>query len=197
MDILSSLYVSLGYSTVQFHDNLDIRRKRSCSLAGFSSQNGERAWGFYDRRAAFCCVLLRAKALRRISMKKYFLFTVGRVCRVRQFTTGSRVMAEFSLRRGGWNGGAEVAETTVKGFLCCWFRRTGKAMGEVHQCWWICREIGSNITCFTFYIHLLPICWLSLLSTASSTTPNWLNQTQLIITVTLLQCSPFNLTCCT
>jgi hypothetical protein len=34
-------------------------------------------------------------------------------------------------------------------------------MGQVYQRWWrICREInvfpGSNITCFTFYIHLCP-----------------------------------------
>jgi hypothetical protein len=31
--------------------------------------------------------------------------------------------------------GAEVAETTVKRLLCCGFRRTGKAMGQVCQCW--------------------------------------------------------------
>jgi hypothetical protein len=36
-----------------------------------------------------------------------------------------------------------VAETTVKRLLCCGFRRTGKAMVQVYQCWWrICREIG-------------------------------------------------------
>jgi hypothetical protein len=29
---------------------------------------------------------------------------------------------------------AEVAETTVKRFLCCGFRCTGKAMGQVYQC---------------------------------------------------------------
>jgi hypothetical protein len=35
-----------------------------------------------------------------------------------------------------------VAETTVKTLLCCVFRRTGKAMGQMYQCWWrICREI--------------------------------------------------------
>jgi hypothetical protein len=35
-----------------------------------------------------------------------------------------------------------VAETTVKRLLCCGFRRIGKAMGHVYQCWWrICREI--------------------------------------------------------
>jgi hypothetical protein len=42
-----------------------------------------------------------------------------------------------------WNGGAEVTETTVKTLLCCGFRRTGKAMGRVYQCWRrICREIN-------------------------------------------------------
>jgi hypothetical protein len=35
-----------------------------------------------------------------------------------------------------------VAEITVKILLCCGFRRTGKAMGQVYQCWWrIYREI--------------------------------------------------------
>jgi hypothetical protein len=35
-----------------------------------------------------------------------------------------------------------VAETTVKRLLCCGFRRIGKAMGQVCQCWWkVCREI--------------------------------------------------------
>jgi hypothetical protein len=35
-----------------------------------------------------------------------------------------------------WNGGAEVAETTVRRPLCCGFRRTGKATGHLYQCWW-------------------------------------------------------------
>jgi hypothetical protein len=65
----------------------------------------------------------------------------------------------FRWWRRAWNGGAGVAETAAKRLLCCGFRRTGNAMGQVYQCWWrICREIdvfpGSNITCFTFYIHL-------------------------------------------
>jgi hypothetical protein len=71
--------------------------------------------------------------------------------------------------------GAEVAETTVKWLLCCGFRRAGKAMGQVYHCLWrIYREIllnaffpGTNITCFTFYIHLWPIYWLSLVSRES------------------------------
>jgi hypothetical protein len=55
--------------------------------------------------------------------------------------------------------GRPIEIVTVNRRLCCGFRRTGKAMGQVYQCWWrICREInvflGSNITCFTFHIHL-------------------------------------------
>jgi hypothetical protein len=55
--------------------------------------------------------------------------------------------------------GADVAETTVKILLLCGFRRTGKAIKQAYRCWWrICRKInvllGSNIACFTFYIHI-------------------------------------------
>jgi hypothetical protein len=70
---------------------------------------------------------------------------------------------------------AEVAETTVKRLLCCGFRRTGKAIGQVYQCRWrICPKInvfslGSNIACFTFCIHLWPIYCLSLILQLSQT----------------------------
>jgi hypothetical protein len=72
----------------------------------------------------------------------------------------------FSWWRRGWNGGAEVAETTVKRLLCCRFRSTGKVMGQVYQCWWrMCREIivffsGSNIMFYVLYqfvAHLLTV----------------------------------------
>jgi hypothetical protein len=47
-----------------------------------------------------------------------------------------------------------VPEATVRRLV-----KTGKAMGNVHQCWWrIRQEIiffpGLNITCYAFYIHL-------------------------------------------
>jgi hypothetical protein len=51
--------------------------------------------------------------------------------------------------------GAEVTETTVKRLLCCGFRRNGKAMGQVYQCWWkMCREIKSfpRFEYHTFYV---------------------------------------------
>jgi hypothetical protein len=41
--------------------------------------------------------------------------------------------------------GAELTETRVKRLLCCGFRRTGKAMGQVYQCWWrIGRELSGS-----------------------------------------------------
>jgi hypothetical protein len=78
-------------------------------------------------------------SMQRIFIKKCFLFTVRSVCRVKQFTTGWQT---FRWWWRGWNEGAEVAETAVR-LLCCGFRRSGKAMRQVYQCWWrICREIN-------------------------------------------------------
>jgi hypothetical protein len=87
---------------------------------------------------------------------------VTSICLVRQKTPWWHT---FHWWRTVWNGGTEVAETTVKRLLCCGFQRTGKAMGQVYKCRWIYREMsvffpGSNITCFTFYIHLWPVYWL-------------------------------------
>jgi hypothetical protein len=69
-------------------------------------------------------------------------------------------VAKFSLMTKKLKWRCEVAETTVKRLVWRGFRRTGKAMGQVYQCWWrICREInvlfpGLNIACFTLYIDL-------------------------------------------
>jgi hypothetical protein len=48
-----------------------------------------------------------------------------------------------------------MTETTIKRLLCCGFRRSGKAMGQVYQCWRrICREIMFSF--FQFRIsHVL------------------------------------------
>jgi hypothetical protein len=90
-DVIVFLYVSLGSSTVQFHDILDSRRACACSEAGFSSQNGHRAWGLSYWRAAFCCTFLWVKdSMQRIFLKKWFLFTVGSVSRVKRIKTGPR-----------------------------------------------------------------------------------------------------------
>jgi hypothetical protein len=101
-------------------------------------------------------------SMQRISINKCFLFTVGSVFRVKRFTTGWQT---FLWWRRGWNGGAEVAETTVRRLLCWGFRHSRKAMGQLYQV-----EDTSRNKCFlqfrishffTFYIHLWPIYWLS------------------------------------
>jgi hypothetical protein len=63
---------------------------------------------------------------------------------------------KHSLMTKSSNGGAEMAETTVKRLLCCRFQCNGKAMGQVHQCWCrICQEINVfsrfeyHVSCFT------------------------------------------------
>jgi hypothetical protein len=57
---------------------------------------------------------------------------------------------------------AEVAETTVKGLVYCGFRRTGKAMGQMYQCWWrMYREINVRFL-YPFVTGLLIVprsCW--------------------------------------
>jgi hypothetical protein len=90
--------------------------------------------------------------MQRIFIKKCFLFTDGSVCRVKRFTTGWQTFRWWR----GWNGGAEVAGTTVKRLLHCVFRRTADAMGQVYQCWWrVWREI--NVSCRLEYhmFHVL------------------------------------------
>jgi hypothetical protein len=109
---------------------------------------------------------LRVKGLNAEDIhKEMFPVYGGKCCHMKRFRAGWQT---FPWWRTGWDGGAEVAETTVTRLLWCGFRRTGNAMGQVYQCWWrIRREInisfsGANITCFTFYIYLWPIYWLSL-----------------------------------
>jgi hypothetical protein len=136
MNIIGFLCAPLGGSTVQLHESLGSRRACPCSEAGFSSQNGDSDYGVYYRRALFCW---QKNSVQSIFIKKCFLFTVGIVCRVKRYIAGRQ---KFRWWRRRLNGGAEVVETTVKRLPCCGFRRTGKVIGQVYQCWWrICREI--------------------------------------------------------
>jgi hypothetical protein len=47
---------------------------------------------------------------------------------VKEFSQGRSKVADDA------GPGAEVAETTTKRLICCGFRHTGKAIGEVYQC---------------------------------------------------------------
>jgi hypothetical protein len=93
------------------------------------------------KSSVLLCVILWARGLNAKDIHKKMFPVYGAKCFSRErFTTGWQT---FRLWRSGWNGVAEVAEATVRRLLCCGFRLTGKAMGQVCQCWWrICREIN-------------------------------------------------------
>jgi hypothetical protein len=128
MDVIGFLCESLGSIIVQFHDSLGSRRPCAC-LMNVLPKSCVLLYDFYEHK----------DSVQTTFIQKYFLFTVRSDCRVKRFTTGCQTFRWWR----GWNGGAEVAETTVKRLLCCGFGRTDKAMGQVYQCWWrICREIN-------------------------------------------------------
>jgi hypothetical protein len=86
--------------------------------------------------------------MKRIFIKKCFL-VYGEKCLSRKAV--HKWVEKISQGRSKVADDAEVAETTIKRLLCCGFRRTGKAMGQVYQCWWwICREI----ICFFFHVRI-------------------------------------------
>jgi hypothetical protein len=158
MDVIGFLCVSLGSSTVQLHDSLGSRRACACSVSGFSTQNGDCAWGVSYWRAAFCCAFfLWAKELNVKDIHKELFHVYGGKCLSRKAV--HNWVEKFSQRRSrvadDVRPGSEVAETTVKWFLCCRFRPTGKTMGQVYQCWWrIRREISvfSRFEYRMFYV---------------------------------------------
>jgi hypothetical protein len=59
-----------------------------------------------------------------------------------------------------------VSETTITRILFCGFRRTGKAMGQVYQCWWrVFREINisSRFEYPVFYVLYQFVTYLPIL----------------------------------
>jgi transposase len=71
MVVMVFLCVSLGSSTVQLHDSLGRRRACACSGAGFSIQNGDRAWGSVITKIRdLLCVFLWIKVLKAKTIHK-------------------------------------------------------------------------------------------------------------------------------
>jgi hypothetical protein len=99
--------------------------------AGFSSQNGHRARGFYYRRAVFSCAFSVGKGLNAMDILMFPVYGGKCLSRkavhnwVEKISRGRLKVADDARQ------GAEMAETTVKRLVCCGFRRTGKAMGQV------------------------------------------------------------------
>jgi hypothetical protein len=86
---------------------------------------------------------LWAKALNEKNIHKEMFPVYGGKCLsrkavhncVKKFSRGRSKIADDTLTV------ADVVETAAKRLLCCGFRRTSKAMGQVYQCWRICRGI--------------------------------------------------------
>jgi hypothetical protein len=124
MNVIGVLYVPLGSSTLQ----VSIRCECAYSETGFSSQNGDRAWGVYYRSTAFLfCVLVGKKdSMQNICIKKCFPFTMGSIRRVKRFTSGSRTSLK-DVRKSQMMPDhlREVAETTVKKTFDALIKRRG------------------------------------------------------------------------
>jgi hypothetical protein len=142
------------------YDSVGSRRACACSESGFNSQNGDRAWGVYYWRAAFCWANgLSAKDIH----EEMFPVYGGKYL-------SCKAVHSWVEKRGKRFADDEEVETEVrksKRLLCCGIRRTGKAMRQVYQCCWrICREINvfSRFEYHMFYVFLSilwPIYWLS------------------------------------
>jgi hypothetical protein len=146
MDIIGFLCVSLDSATVELHDSLGSRRAWACSEAGFISQYDDPAWvytteeqrsvvSFYGQEDSMQRIFVNVFCLRwEVFARKAVHSLIEKLPPWRQ---------TFRWWRTGWNGGGEMAETTVKRLLCWEFRRTGKAIGQVYWCWWrVCHEIN-------------------------------------------------------
>jgi hypothetical protein len=170
MDVIRFLFVSLGSSTVQPHDTLGRRRACASSEPGLSSPNGDRAWRVYYWRAAFSCAFLWAKGLNAKDIhKKSLLFRVGSVCRVRKFTTESRNsikdVRKPEIRKRRCGSGWDNSQNTSMLQISTHWESDGTSVSMLvermsrNECFFL---PDSNVKCFTFYIHLWPIYWLSL-----------------------------------
>jgi hypothetical protein len=165
MDAIGFPCVLISSSTVHLHESLCSRRACACSEAGFSSQNVDCAWGVYYRRAAFCCSIFCGKtnSMQRMFTKKCFLFTVGSVCRVKRFTTGSRnfnkdfrksQMVPDQARKWLREESKHFYAAGIDALVRRWDSCINVGGGYVENQMFLS---GSGITYFTFYIHLRPI----------------------------------------
>jgi hypothetical protein len=100
-----------------------------------------------EEQRSIVCFCRQKGSIESTFIKKLFLFAVGSSCHVR----GSQLDPLRNLLGSKRFADDEEVETEVRkwlrqqsrDFYAAGFRRTGKAMGQVYQCWWrICREIN-------------------------------------------------------
>jgi hypothetical protein len=121
------LCVSLGSSTVQLHDSPDTDAhahiERLVSVVKMATVLEEYTSEEQRSVVLFCG---QKDSMQRIFMKKRFLFMVGSTYPQSGSHLGGKRSADDKEVE------TEVAETTVKIFLCCGFRRTGKTMAQMY-----------------------------------------------------------------
>jgi hypothetical protein len=118
-------------------------------------------------RVLLCVFCVQKDSVQRIFIKKCFLITVGRICRVKRFRTGGKRFADDEEVK---MEARKCLRQQSKDFYAAGFDALGKR-------WDKCTNVsggyvekymffpGSNTIGFTFYIHLWPICWLFLVNT--------------------------------
>jgi hypothetical protein len=145
------------------------------SQACFSSQNGDRVWGVYYRRAAYCCAFLWAKGLNAKDIHIEIVPVHGGKClsrkAVHNWVANVSLMTKRLKRRceSGWGNSWED-------FYSAGFDALVKR-------WDKCMNVGGGyfaklmffiqVTCFVFHIHLWPIYWFSLVSNEISNFSMW------------------------
>jgi hypothetical protein len=98
MNVIGFLYVSLGYSTVKLYESLGDRRASACSEGGLVVKMATVLEECTNKEQRYIvCFSGQKDSMQRIFMMKYFLFTVGTVCLVKRFTSGSRNVTNVSL----------------------------------------------------------------------------------------------------
>jgi hypothetical protein len=168
MDVIGLLCVSLEQHSpapMIFYN----RRAWACSEAGFSSQNGDRAWGSYYRRTAFCCAFffLWEKGLNTEDTHKEICPVYGGKYLQRQTVHNWAVNVSLMTKRLKRRCGSDSDNSQKTSML--WHstqlvKRWEKCMNVGGG--YVEKEVffpGSNITCFTFDIHLWAIYWLFLI----------------------------------
>jgi hypothetical protein len=167
MDVIVFLCVSLGSTTVQLYDSLGSRQACACSEAGFSSQNGVRAWRIYYRRAAFCCEFLWAKELTAKDIHKEMFPVYGG--KGLSLKTVQNLVANVSLMtkrlKQRCTNGSKTAVKDVIIFLCVSLGSTTvqlyDSLGSRRAC--ACSEAGfssqNGVRAWRIYYRRAAFCW--------------------------------------
>jgi hypothetical protein len=151
MDVIGFVCVSLDSSTVPIHYILGRRHACACLEAGFSSKNGDRAWGVYYRRAAFCC----AKDVHKENFHVYDGKCLSRKA-VHNWVANVTLMKRLKRRcRSRCDNSQKTSMLRVSG------TSVSVLVEVMSRNKWFFFQV--RMTCFMFYIHPWPINWLFVL----------------------------------